>query len=87
VVTCIESANEDKEIALGAFLDIKGASDNTSFDVITQAAERHGTEPITCGQICLLLESINIIITLSGETSRGSTAEGCPQGDVLSALL
>jgi hypothetical protein len=48
VVTCIESAIEYKVVALNAFLDIEGASDRTSFYVITQAAERHGTELAIC---------------------------------------
>jgi hypothetical protein len=36
-VTRIENAIEHKDIALGAFLDIEGAFDRTSFDVIKQA--------------------------------------------------
>jgi hypothetical protein len=48
VVTCIESAIEHKDIALGAFLNTEGTFDRTSFDIIKRAAERHGTE---CG-IC-----------------------------------
>jgi hypothetical protein len=35
VVTCIEYAIEHKAIALGAFLDIVGASDKTYFDIKT----------------------------------------------------
>jgi hypothetical protein len=42
VVTCIENAIEHKDIALGAFLDMEGAFNRTSFDIIKQAAERHG---------------------------------------------
>jgi hypothetical protein len=34
VVTHIESAIEHKDIALGAFLDIEGAFDRTSFEII-----------------------------------------------------
>jgi hypothetical protein len=48
VVTCIESAIEHKEIALAAFLDIEEAFDRTSFEVITQAAERHGIQTTIC---------------------------------------
>jgi hypothetical protein len=40
VVTCTEYAIKHKDIALGAFLDIEGAFDRTSFDIIKQAAER-----------------------------------------------
>jgi hypothetical protein len=38
VVTRIECAIEHKDIALGAFLDLEGAFDRTSFDTIKQAA-------------------------------------------------
>jgi hypothetical protein len=34
VVTRTESATENNEIALGTLLDIEGASDRTSFDVL-----------------------------------------------------
>jgi hypothetical protein len=44
VATRIEYAIEQKDIALGAFLDIQGAFDRTSFDIIKQASERHGIE-------------------------------------------
>jgi hypothetical protein len=87
VATGIESAIEHKEIALAAFLDIEGASDRTSFAVITQAAERHGTESTICRWICSMLESRNIVTTISGETLRASMARGCLQGGVLSPLL
>jgi hypothetical protein len=45
VVTPSEYAVKHKDIALGAFLDIEEAFDITSFDIIKQAAERHGIEP------------------------------------------
>jgi hypothetical protein len=87
VVTRIESAIEYKEIALAAFLDIEGAFDRTSFEVITQVAERHGIESTICRWICSMLESRNIVNALSGENLRASTARGYPQGGVLSPLL
>jgi hypothetical protein len=40
VVTCIESATEYKDSALGAFLDTEGAFDRTSFDIIKLAAKK-----------------------------------------------
>jgi hypothetical protein len=87
VVTCIENAIEHKAIALGAFLDTEGASDRTSFETLKQAAERHGIEPTICRWICVMLDSINIRATLSGEILRASAARGCPRGGVLSPLL
>jgi hypothetical protein len=60
VLTCIQSATEHKEIALGAFLDKEGVFDSIPFDVLTQDASRHGNEPTTCRRICSMLESRNI---------------------------
>jgi hypothetical protein len=50
-------------------------------------AERHGMEPGICTWICSILESRNIITTLSGKTLRASAAKECPQGGVLSLPL
>jgi hypothetical protein len=63
---CNESATEHKEIALGAFLYTEGASHRTSFNISTQAAERHGIGPVICRWICSMLEGRNIIPTLFG---------------------
>jgi hypothetical protein len=83
VVKRIEYAIEHKDIALGAFLDIEEAFERTSFDIIKQAAERHGIKPAICRWICAMLDSRNTSAILSGETLRASTARGCPQGVVL----
>ncbi|PNF17226.1 hypothetical protein B7P43_G05220 [Cryptotermes secundus] len=63
----IKSAIEDKDVALGAFLDIEGAFHRT-FDIIKQAAGRHGIEPAIYRCINAILESRTIADTLSGET-------------------
>jgi hypothetical protein len=47
----------------------------------------HGTEPTTCRWTCSMLEIRNIIITLLGETLRGSMTRGCVQGGMLQPLL
>jgi hypothetical protein len=44
VVMQIENVVVHKEIAVEAFLDIEGAFVRTSFNIITEAAERHGVE-------------------------------------------
>jgi hypothetical protein len=82
VVTRIENAIEHKDLALGAFLDIEGAFNRTSYDTIKQAAERHGIEPAICRWICAMLESRNIVATLAGGTMRATEARGWPQGGV-----
>jgi hypothetical protein len=68
VVTRTENAIEHRDIALGTFLDTEGAFDRTSFDIIKQAAERHGTDPTICRWICAMLKNRNIKATISGET-------------------
>jgi hypothetical protein len=87
VVTHAEYAIDHKDIALGAFLDIEGAFERTSFETIKQAAERHGIEPAICRWICAMLESRNISATLAGETLRVSAARGFPQGGAFTSSV
>jgi hypothetical protein len=42
VITHIEEAVVNREVTLGAFLDIERAFDSTSHSIITEAAKRHG---------------------------------------------
>jgi hypothetical protein len=37
----VEEAVENREVTLGASLDIEGAFNGTSFDIITEAAKQH----------------------------------------------
>jgi hypothetical protein len=53
------------DIALGAFLDIEGAFDRTSFNIIKQVAERHGIDSTICRWICAMLESRSIKAKIS----------------------
>jgi hypothetical protein len=87
VITCIEEAVENREVTLGAFLDIEGAFDSTSHSIIIEAAKRHGLEDTICRWINFILKNRKIIATLAGETLEGSVARGCPQGGVLSPML
>jgi hypothetical protein len=80
VVTHIESAIEHKDIALGAFLDIEGAFDRTSFDMIEQAAGNHGIEPAICRWVRVMLESRTITATLSGKPWRCQRPEAAVRG-------
>jgi hypothetical protein len=81
VVTDNESAIKNKEIALGAFLNIGETFNRTLFDVIKQATEKHGIKTIICRWICSLLESGSIITTLQEKPlcARVSMARGQPQ--------
>jgi hypothetical protein len=87
VVTCIENAIEHRDITFGAFLDIEGAFDRTSFNTIKQATVRHGIDPTISRWMTAMLGSTNIKATLSGETLGVAAAKGCPHGGVLSPLL
>jgi hypothetical protein len=87
VVTCYQNSIECKEIDLGAFLGIEGPSERISLAAMTQAIERHGTEPTICRSICSTLESRNIMTIFTEEHLSGPTAGGCLQGGALSPLL
>jgi hypothetical protein len=87
VITRIEEAVENREVTLGAFLDIEGAFHSTSYSIIIEAAKRHGLEDTICPWISFMLGNRKIIATLTGENLEGSMARGCLQGGVLSPLL
>jgi hypothetical protein len=87
VVTRIENAIEQNDIALGALFDTEGAFDRTSFDIIKPAAGKDGIDPAICRRSSAMLESRTIAATLSGETLGSSAFRGCPQGGVLSPPL
>jgi hypothetical protein len=48
VVTRIDAALEYEELVIRAFFDVEGVLNRTSFDVIREAAIRHGIEPTIC---------------------------------------
>jgi hypothetical protein len=83
----VERSLNNKEIALGVFLDIEGAFDNTSYDSIERAATRKGVETSTTGWIRAMLESRRITAKIGVETVTATAITGCPQGGVLSPLL
>jgi hypothetical protein len=76
-----------KEIALGAFLDIEGAFDNTSFNANTTTAKEHALEEICCRWVGSMLESRLIHTFLMGSSMTAKVVGGCPQGGILSPLL
>jgi hypothetical protein len=62
-ITCTENATDHRNIALGAHLDIEGAFDRTSFDILKQAAKGNGIEPTKYRWICSMLENRYILTT------------------------
>jgi hypothetical protein len=77
VITHIEEAVENSKVTLGAFLDIEGAFDSSSFDIITKAAKQHGFGDMI-RQIGSMLGSRKITAMLVGETLEGCVTRGRP---------
>jgi retron-type reverse transcriptase len=72
---------------LGAFLDIEGAFDNTSFKTIITTARECRLEETCCRWIESLLGCRFVHVSLMGSNLTAKVAGGCPQGGVLSQLL
>ena len=87
VVQRLEKSLNHKEIALGAFLDIEGAFDNTSFNAIITAARERGLEETCCRWDRSMLESRIVHTSLIGSSLTARVVGGCPQRGVLSPLL
>jgi hypothetical protein len=83
----LEKCLEHKEIALGAFLGIEGAFNNTSFKAIITAARECGLEDTCCRRVRSMLESWLIHTSLMGSSLTARVVGGCPQGGVVSPLL
>ena len=78
---------ENKEVTLGSFLNIEGASDITSHIIITEDPKWHVREDTICQWISSILGNRQITVTLPEEILARSTAKGCLQGGVLLFLL
>ena len=87
VVQRIEKAMSFDEVCLAAFLDVEGAFDNTSFDVIGAAARNHGFPESLIAWTTSLLQQRMLNATLKSITVQMTPVKGCPQGGVLSPLL
>jgi hypothetical protein len=66
VVQRLEKCLEHKEIALGAFLNIEGAFDNTSFKTIITTAKERGLEETCCRWIRSMLGCRLVHVSLMG---------------------
>jgi hypothetical protein len=80
LVTRIEKTLDTKGIALGAFLDIEGAFDNTSYLSIIRSAQRKGINDTLCRWIDATLNGRRMMTTLFEETVEVLVGGGCPQG-------
>jgi hypothetical protein len=63
VVHRLGKSLKHKELVLGAFLDIEGAFDNSSFHAFVEAAREHGLEETCCSgsDPCLQTESYTLL--------------------------
>ena len=83
----IERTLRFKEFALGAFLDVEGAFDNTGYGAIINALQTRLVDKATQTWTLNMLGG-RMITSKIGSTSRTILAtKGCPQGGVLSPLL
>jgi len=87
LVVWVEKALDQQEIALGVFLDIEGAFNNTSYDSMCAALTRREVDRTIIRWIRATLEGRLAAATL-GDISRSVVVtRGCPQGGVLAPLL
>jgi hypothetical protein len=83
----VEKALDQKEIALGVFLDIEGVFNNTCYDTMCDALVRHGCEHTIVRWIRATLEGRVAVAAVNETSMRVAISRGCPQGGVLSPLL
>jgi hypothetical protein len=87
LVVWFEKALDQQEMALGVFLDIEGAFNNTSYDSMCAALVRHGVEHTIMRWNQATLEGQLATAALGGFSRSVAVSRGCPQGRVLSPLL
>ena len=84
LVVWVEKALNQQEIALGVFLEIEGAFDNTSYDSMCSALTRHGVDQTIIQWIRATLEGRLATVAFGGVSRSVAVSRGCPQGWVLS---
>jgi hypothetical protein len=78
LVVRVEKALDQQAIALGVFLDIEGAFNNTSYDSMCAALARHGVDHTIVQWIRDTLEGQLATATLGGFTRGVVVSRGCP---------
>jgi len=80
LVIWAEKALDQQEIALGIFLDIEGAFDNTAYDSMCSAFTTHGVDQTIVRWITATLEG-RVDTAALGDVSRSvAVFRGCPTG-------
>ncbi|XP_076548117.1 uncharacterized protein LOC143306051 [Osmia lignaria lignaria] len=83
----VEEALSKGKSVVSVFIDIEGAFDSTSFDVMNEAASSFGIDDSLITWLGNMLRTRTIITSSDGSSLRARIARGCPQGGVLSPLL
>jgi hypothetical protein len=87
LVVPVEKALEQQETALGVFLDIEGAFNNTCYETTCDALVRHGDDYTIVRKIRATLKGRVAVATLNGSSMRVAISRVCRQVVVLSPLL
>ena len=87
LVIRVQKALDQQETALGVFLDIEGAFNNTCYNTMCDALVRHGSDYTIVQWIWYTLESCMAVATLKGFSVRLAISRGCLQGGVLLPIL
>ena len=83
----VEKVLDQQDTALGVFLDIEEAFNNTSYDSMCATLAKHGVDYTTVRWIRATLEGWLATVTLGGTSRSIEVSRDCPQGGVLSSLL
>jgi hypothetical protein len=83
----VEKALDQQEMALGVYLDVEGAFNNTSYDSMCAALARHGVDHTIVRWVKATLEGRQAIAMLGSLSRSVAVSRECPQGGVLSPLL
>ena len=83
----VERTYDHQETALGVFVVIEGAFNNTCYDTMCDALISHGSNYTTVQWIRATLEGHVIVANFNVFSMRLEISRGCLQGGVLSLLL
>lgn len=75
----IEYMLDNGKIALGCFMDVEGAFDNTNFEVITEAMRDRRTDEVATRWIVAMLKNRTVEASICGEKMNMVVTRGCPQ--------
>jgi len=80
LVVWVEKALDQQQIALGAFLDIEGAFNNTCYDTMCDVLVRHGSEYTIVRWVKTTLEGHVAFATLNEISCVVCDIQGLPSG-------